>query len=97
MRTTKAQTRLRSQISAIVFHLLESILLKLASGNVSLFELVSVAEQIGLSLTQPETSKTGVLAARPNGTSNLSRDMRIPTMWYVQPAKAETSLRIRAV
>ena len=25
----------------------------------------------------------------------LSRDMRIPTMWYVRPAKAQTSLRIR--
>ena len=27
----------------------------------------------------------------------LSRDMRFPTIWYVQPAKAKTSLRIRAV
>ena len=27
----------------------------------------------------------------------MSRDMRFPTMWYVQPAKAQTSLRIRAV
>ena len=27
----------------------------------------------------------------------LSRDMRFPTMWYVRPAKAQTSLRIRAV
>ena len=28
---------------------------------------------------------------------HLSRDMRFPTMWYVRPAKAQTSLRIRAV
>ena len=28
---------------------------------------------------------------------DLSRDMRFPTMWYVLPAKAKTSLRIRAV
>ena len=28
---------------------------------------------------------------------NLSRDMRFPTTWYVRPAKAQTSLRIRAV
>ena len=28
---------------------------------------------------------------------NLSHDMRFPTMWYVRPAKAQTSLRIRAV
>ena len=27
----------------------------------------------------------------------LSRGMRVPTMWYVRPAKAQTSLRIRAV
>ena len=30
-------------------------------------------------------------------TSYLSRDMRFPTMWYVRPAKTQTSLRIRAV
>ena len=29
--------------------------------------------------------------------TNLSRDMRFPTMWYVQPAKAQNSLRICAV
>ena len=28
---------------------------------------------------------------------NMSRDMRFPTMWYVRPAQAQTSLRIRAV
>ena len=27
----------------------------------------------------------------------MSRDMRFPTMWYVRPAKAQTSLRIGAV
>ena len=27
----------------------------------------------------------------------MSRDMRFPTMWYVRPAKPQTSLRIRAV
>ena len=26
----------------------------------------------------------------------LSRDMRFPTMWYMRPAKAQTSLRICA-
>ena len=29
--------------------------------------------------------------------AHLSRDMRFPTMWYVRPAKAKTSLRICAV
>ena len=28
---------------------------------------------------------------------HMSRDMRFPIMWYVRPAKAQTSLRIRAV
>ena len=28
---------------------------------------------------------------------HMSHDMRFPTMWYVRPAKAPTSLRIRAV
>ena len=28
---------------------------------------------------------------------DMSRDMKFPTMWYMQPAKAQTSLRIRAV
>ena len=28
---------------------------------------------------------------------NLSRNMRFPTMWYVRPTKAQTSLRICAV
>ena len=28
---------------------------------------------------------------------NMSHNMRFPTMWYVRPAKAQTSLRIRAV
>ena len=27
----------------------------------------------------------------------ITSDMRFPTMWYVQPAKAQTSLRIHAV
>ena len=29
--------------------------------------------------------------------AKLSRDMRFSTMWYVRPAKPQTSLRIRAV
>ena len=31
------------------------------------------------------------------GRIKMSRDMRFPTMWYVQQAKAQISLRIRAV
>ena len=29
--------------------------------------------------------------------SYMSHDMRFPTMWYIRPAKAQSSLRIRAV
>ena len=31
------------------------------------------------------------------GKTHLSRDMKFQTMWYVRPAEAQTSLRIRAV
>ena len=30
-------------------------------------------------------------------STKLSHDMRFPTMWYVRPAKPQTSMRIRAV
>ena len=30
-------------------------------------------------------------------TVQMSRGMRFPTMWYVRPAKAQTSLRVRTV
>ena len=32
-----------------------------------------------------------------NERNKMSRSMRFPTMWYVQPAKAQISLRICAV
>ena len=32
-----------------------------------------------------------------SGDTNVSHDMRFPTMWYVRPAMAKTSLRICAV
>ena len=54
-----------SLISAIVIRSLESIVSKLASGKLSIFGLVSVLEQFGLSLTQSETPKTGFLAMKP--------------------------------
>ena len=42
----------------------------------------------------------GVYATRSLGvytSLNMSCDTRFPTMWYVRTAKAQTSLRIRAV
>ena len=45
--------------------LLESIISRLASSKFSVFLLVSVAEETGLSLTLPETQKTGFVKSRP--------------------------------
>ena len=58
LRTTKAQTSLRIRF-------LESIICKLATGEISIFYLVSVAKETGLNIALPETPKTGFLATRP--------------------------------
>ena len=55
----------RSLISAFVIHLLESIIAKLDTSEISIFKLVSVAEETELSLVLSETSKTGFVASRP--------------------------------
>ena len=55
----------RSLISAFVIRLMESIICKLATGDISIFQLVCVAEETGLKLALAETPKTGFLAARP--------------------------------
>ena len=52
-------------ISAFVICFLESIIRKLATGEISLFYLVSVVEETGLNLALSETRKTGFLATRP--------------------------------
>ena len=49
-------------ISAFVIRLLESIISKLDTSKISLFELVSVAEQAAFCMTWSETPKTGYLA-----------------------------------
>ena len=56
----------RRLISAFVIRILESIIYGLATGQISSFKLVFVAEQAGLNLTSSETPKTGFLASRPN-------------------------------
>ena len=48
----------RSLISVFIVSLLESIISKLASCQIS-FQIVSVAEQTSLSLTQSESRKSG--------------------------------------
>ena len=55
----------RSLISVFVIRFLESIISRLATSEISIFQLVSVAEQAGLNLTLSETPKTGFLTARP--------------------------------
>ena len=56
---------MHSLISAFVIHFLESIICNLATGEISIFKLVSVAEETSLKLTLSETPKTGFLAMRP--------------------------------
>ena len=55
----------RSLISAFVIRLLESIISRLATDEISNFKLVSVAEETGLKLVLTGTPKTGFLATRP--------------------------------
>ena len=55
----------RSLISAFVIRFLESIICILATGEIAIFRLVSVAEETGLKLALSETPKTGFLATRP--------------------------------
>ena len=55
----------RRLISTFVIRLLESIISKLAAGEFSIFLLVSVAKETGLSLTLLETQKSGFVSSRP--------------------------------
>ena len=53
----------RSLISAFAVHLFDSIILKLAPSEISLFFLVSVAEKAGFGMLLSETLKTGFVAS----------------------------------
>ena len=55
----------RSLISAFVIRFLESIISRLATGEIATFKLVSVAEETDLKLVLSETPKTGFVATRP--------------------------------
>ena len=55
----------RSLISAFVIHFLKSIISRLATSKISIFKLISVAEQAGLNLTLSEIPKTGFVVTRP--------------------------------
>ena len=53
-------------VSAFVIPFLESIISKLATSEISIFLLVSLAEETVLCLVFSETPKTGFLATRPS-------------------------------
>ena len=55
----------RSLISAFVIPLLESIISRLATSEISVFWVVSAAEETGLNLTVSESLETGFVATRP--------------------------------
>ena len=55
----------RSLISAFVIRFLESIICKLAAGEISIFKLVSVAAEKGFKRTMSKIPKTGFLATSP--------------------------------
>ena len=63
--TTKLQTSLGNLISTFVIHYLESIIVSLAPCKISIFWLVSVAEQTGLSISLLEALRTGFVKLRP--------------------------------
>ena len=54
----------RSLISAFVIRFFESIISRLATSKISIFELVFVVEQVGLNHTLSETPETNFVAAR---------------------------------
>ena len=54
----------RSLISALVISFLESIICNLATGEISIFWLVSEAKETGLCLALSETTKTGFALVR---------------------------------
>ena len=55
----------RRLISAFAILILESIISNFATGEISIFQLVFVDEETGLSLAVLETPKTGFLKTRP--------------------------------
>ena len=55
----------RRQISAFVIRFLENIISKLSTSEISMFYLVSVAEETALSLALLETPKSGFVVLRP--------------------------------
>ena len=59
----------RRLLSTFVIRCLESIISKLASNEISIFQLVSVVEETGLCLAMSEAPETGFVAMRSIQTS----------------------------
>ena len=62
--------------------------------------IVQLAESLGATTLVNLVKAAGldsVLSGNGKTTIYLSRGMRFPSIWYVRPAKAQTSLRIHAV
>ena len=57
--------RPRSLISPFVICFLERTISKLCTSKISIFTLVSVAEETGLNIALSETPKTGFVATKP--------------------------------
>ena len=55
----------RSLNSAFGIRLMEIFVSRLATSEITIFLLASVADKVGLNLTLSETPKTGFLASRP--------------------------------
>ena len=64
-----------SLISTFIIRLLKSIISRLATSEISLFYLVSVAKETGLSLALSETLKTGFSRRAPYDGSGQSPTM----------------------
>ena len=62
----------RSPISAFVIRILESTMSRLATSEILIFWLVSVAEQAGLNLTLSNTPKTGFATLGPNSQTPIN-------------------------
>ena len=56
-----------------VIRYLEVLVCKLSACKISVFKLVAVAKQAGLSLTQFEAPKTGFLVTRPKYMNHITR------------------------
>ena len=63
----------RSLISAFIIRLLERMISKLATSEILICWLVSIAEETPLSLTLSETQKTLFAVSRPNIMRYLSQ------------------------